>query len=314
MNKVINKMRIGIIGIGGVGGFIGAPLARYYNNEKAVEIIFICRGETLEHIKNKGLILKTANKEISVQPDIVSDDVQEIGVLDVLLITTKSYALEEVLKTYEPILKKDTVIIPLQNMVNAKEVIQSIIPDKGKILEGCIYVASNIKAPGYIEHKGGPGTVLIGGDTADEYQWLVDLLSEGGVDITYSENIKEALWSKYLFVSPVAAVTTAYHKTFGELLNDKALLVLLRAMMVEVKALAAALRVPLPEDIIEKSMDLLHKFPYQAKSSLQLDFEQQRKNEKEYLVDYVIEKSRERGIQAAHYQEVSRKISAGNKE
>lgn len=309
----INKTRIGIIGIGGVGGFIGAPLASYYTNDKAVEIVFICRGKILENIKSKGLTFKTGNQEISVRPDITSDNIQEIGVLDVLFITTKSYALRSVVEVYEPVIKKDTVIIPLQNMVNAKEVIRTAIPNKGKILEGCIYVASNIKAPGYVEHKGGPGKVFIGGDTADDYKWLVDLLSKGGVDITFCENIKEALWSKYLFVSPVAAVTTAYHKTFGDLLNDKNLLALLKAMMLEVKALSVALGIHLTDDLIEKSIDLLHKFPYEAKSSLQLDFEQHRKNEKEYLVDYVIEKSKEKGIQAIHYQEVSKKISAVNK-
>ncbi len=44
-------MRIGIIGIGGVGGYFGGKLAREYGQLGTYEIIFIARGEHLQEIK-----------------------------------------------------------------------------------------------------------------------------------------------------------------------------------------------------------------------------------------------------------------------
>jgi 2-dehydropantoate 2-reductase len=45
------KMKIGIVGIGGVGGYFGGKLAREYGNSGQHEIIFIVRGEHLSAIK-----------------------------------------------------------------------------------------------------------------------------------------------------------------------------------------------------------------------------------------------------------------------
>ncbi len=46
-------MRIGIIGIGGVGGYFGGKLAREYENSSQHEIIFVARGEHLKAIQEK---------------------------------------------------------------------------------------------------------------------------------------------------------------------------------------------------------------------------------------------------------------------
>ena len=48
-------MRIGIVGIGGVGGYFGGKLAREYENSSEHEIIFIARGQHLNAIQKNGL-------------------------------------------------------------------------------------------------------------------------------------------------------------------------------------------------------------------------------------------------------------------
>ena len=42
------KTRIGILGLGGVGGYFGGLLAKAYAKSDSIEIIFIARGETLK--------------------------------------------------------------------------------------------------------------------------------------------------------------------------------------------------------------------------------------------------------------------------
>ena len=68
------QTRIGIIGIGGVGGYFGGLLAKAYLESDAIEIIFIARGETQKTITKRGLKIVTDNDEIIVFPDLVSND------------------------------------------------------------------------------------------------------------------------------------------------------------------------------------------------------------------------------------------------
>lgn len=299
-----DTIKIGILGIGGIGGFVGAPLAKKYKNS-ASKIIFICRGETKKAIQNEGLLFESKNGTETIFPDLVSDNPAEIGVLDVLILTSKSYSIKEIIQAYKDCITSETIIITLQNVVNAEEIIRETLPEAGQIMEGCIYVASNVKKPGHVQHVGGPGKIFVGGK---ENKSLIALLAAGGLDITYVANINEILWKKYLFVAPVAAITSAYKVTFGQLLEDQNLMHILENMMIEIQSLASKNNIILTTEDIETSKDLLTKFPFESKSSLQLDFENNNQTEKKFLVDYVIENANKFGIETPFYNDVNAKI------
>jgi 2-dehydropantoate 2-reductase len=300
-----DTIKIGILGIGGIGGFVGAPLAKKYKDTNT-KIIFICRGETKNAIQNEGLVFESKGTKETIFPDLVSDNPAEIGILDVLIITSKSYSVNEILATYKDCISAETIIITLQNVVNARQIIRETLPELGQIMEGCIYVASNVKKPGHVQHVGGPGKIFVGGEK--ENKWLIDLLAAGGLDITYVDNINQILWKKYLFVAPVAGITSAYNVSFGQLLEDKNLMHTLEGMMIEIQSLASKNNISLTQEDIEASKDLLTKFPFESKSSLQLDFENNNQTEKQFLVDYVIENCKKNGILTPFYESVNEKI------
>ncbi|MEK6154720.1 2-dehydropantoate 2-reductase [Flavobacteriaceae bacterium 3-367] len=305
-------MRIGILGIGGIGGFVGAPLAKHYypENENDIEIIFICRGDTKEEIVKNGLTIKSRDKIENVRPHLVSDNPIEIGILDVLLVTTKSFSLIDAINSYRSCLDTHSTIITLQNMVNAKEVIiENFGNNEFNILDGCIYVASNIKKPGYVEHLGGPGKIFIGGNLLKTHEVLIKVFKDAEIDISFVKDMETVLWKKYLFVAPVAAITTAYNVTFGELLIDVELMLSLENMMYELRKLASIKGIDLSEMDIQTSIGLLSKFPYEAKSSLQLDYEKDNLNEKYYLVDYIIEECVKENVDYPFYKLTNIKIN-----
>ncbi len=303
-------MKIGILGIGGIGGFIGAPLARFYTkNQSRIEIVFICRGKTKTAIKEKGLLFYHDKRTEFLHPHLVSDNPNEIGKLDVLILATKSYALIDALEDFNLCLSSESIVITLQNMVNSKDLIFNKFGKDLNLLEGCIYVASNIKAPGNIEHLGGPGKIFIGGvKEKNEYTELLSVMHAAGINISYEEEILPVLWKKYLFVAPVAAITTAYDVTFGELLVNKPLMLILEDMMKELSKLAISKGVKLTNKDIESALGLLSKFPFESKSSLQIDYEQSKPNEKEFLVNYVIEECIKKGIHCPIYHQTSKLI------
>jgi len=63
-------LRIGIIGIGGVGGYFGGKLVREYEGSEQHEIIFIARGEHLKAIQKNGLRLFTKEGDYIARPKI----------------------------------------------------------------------------------------------------------------------------------------------------------------------------------------------------------------------------------------------------
>ncbi|MEG3659055.1 2-dehydropantoate 2-reductase [Arenibacter palladensis] len=307
-------MRIGILGMGGIGSFIGAKLTKHYENDEETKVIFICRNKTKEIINNDGLSLITDDGIIKSTPYLASDNPDEIGLLDLLIVATKSFSLVEAIGKYQDCLKKETIIIPLQNGVNAKNIIEANINhDSSKILEGCIYIASNIEKPGVVKHLGGPGKIFFGNNDDLDFEWVEKILVTGGLNAIYTKNIKELLWKKYLFVSPLAVMTTALDITFGELSEDSKYMAKLENMMLEVQELATKFNVTLTKKDIEDSLAMLSNFPYASKSSLQLDFENQNsQTEKHNLLDFVIENGKKFGIKVDNYEEMNEKISAAN--
>lgn len=99
--------RIGILGIGGVGGYFGGLLAKAYFKSDDYEIIFIARGESQKAIKESGLKIVTDNFETIVRPNLVSNNPEEIGKLDYLICATKTYDIEESLTSLKTVSKRN---------------------------------------------------------------------------------------------------------------------------------------------------------------------------------------------------------------
>ena len=55
-------MRVAVVGLGGVGGYLGGKLARKYAGSREHTVIFIARGAHLAAIRKEGLLLKTVKK------------------------------------------------------------------------------------------------------------------------------------------------------------------------------------------------------------------------------------------------------------
>ncbi|MDT0644831.1 2-dehydropantoate 2-reductase [Zunongwangia sp. F363] len=299
------KRKIAVLGIGGIGGFIGFQLAKFYNSRPNTEIIFITRGAAYDQIKNEGLMLEQASGTSHVFPGQVIREASECGTVDVLIIASKSHSLLSALRDYQTIIKDTTVVLTLQNMVNASELLQKNFKEINHILEGCIYVSSNIKAPGFISHKGGPGLIYVGGKDNEYTGRAIMNLLDAGVRVEFRKDIRNALWSKFPFVSPVSVVTAAYNISFGEILEDQEVKAITRGLMEEVYRLAQKEGVLLEKNAVDQALNKLYSFPYTTQTSFQLDYLSERNTEQEFLLDFVIERSREYRLDTPLYKMVT---------
>jgi 2-dehydropantoate 2-reductase len=154
-------MKIAVLGMGGVGGFYGGKLARYFSGNKNCEITFIARGKQLEAIRAHGLKVIEGENEFIAHPDIISDDSGSLGKFDVLLVCVKTYSLTEAIQSVKNNITSETIIIPLMNGIEPYENLVREFPD-AKVFQGCCYLNAFIESPGVVKFRGGFEQVLFG--------------------------------------------------------------------------------------------------------------------------------------------------------
>jgi Ketopantoate reductase len=90
-------MKVGVVGVGGVGGYFGGLLAMSGN----VDIHFLARGKHLQVIEEKGLTLVSYDKSTTIFVHATSEP-QDIGYVDLILFCVKSYDTEYAARSMEP--------------------------------------------------------------------------------------------------------------------------------------------------------------------------------------------------------------------
>jgi 2-dehydropantoate 2-reductase len=298
-------MKIAVVGIGGVGGYFGGKLALKYAGSPGHRVVFIARGEHLAAIRKEGLRLGTVEGDFRVQPDLATDDPAEAGACDLVLICVKEYHLEAAAASLAPLLHDRTLVLPLLNGVDISERLRAIL-SRGVVLSGCVYISTFLSAPGVVRQVGGSCQLFFGPEDGDAepYRFLETLLKEAGIKAELTGEIAVSLWTKYLFVSPMAGVTSRMAKSFGSVMEDEKGRGLVRGLMEEIAALARAKGIPLPPDSIETALGKIARFPYETKSSMQLDHEKGNRTEVELFIGCAVRVGRALGVPTPLHEEL----------
>ena len=298
-------MKIAVFGVGGVGGYFGGKIALKYAGSPEHQVVFIARGTHLAAIRKGGLLLKTVEGEFRATPDLATDDPAAVGPCDLVLVCVKEYALEEAAARLAPLLHAKTIVLPLLNGVDLAERLRSILP-RGVVLSGCVYISAFIEAPGIVRQAGGTCQLLFGPDDGqvEIYRPLEKLLKEAGIKAELSAAIAVSLWAKYLFVSPMAGVTSLMGLCFGDVMADEKGRGMVRGLMAEIDRLAAAKGTTLPPDSVDRGIATVERFPHATRSSMQLDYEKGGRTEVELFIGYAVRTGRTLGIPAPLHEEI----------
>ncbi len=310
----MKKFRIAVLGIGGVGGYIGAKLALYYENSHDVEVAFVCRGAHEGAIREKGLRLITPDEEMTVRPAVVSSKASVIGVVDLLICCIKSYDLESSLGELKSSIGPGTVILPLLNGVDGPERIRKQFPG-AEVWEGCIYIVSRLTAPGVVTETGNIHKLFFGADKGDAAKLLQAeaLFVQAGMDAHLSPHIVRTNWEKFHFISTIATLTSFLNKSIGEILADVVHKKMLEDLMDELRAVAGAKGIDLPNDIAVKALERMASLPFDTTSSMHSDFKRGGRTELESLTGYVVREAKAAGVNAPLYEMMYEVLKAGSK-
>ena len=283
-------MRIAVFGTGGVGGYFGGRLAH-----AGEDVTFIARGEHLRAIKTNGLIVDSLAGNFVVFPAQATDDVNDIGEVDLVIVGVKAWQVPEAARAMKPLIGPGTTVLPLQNGVDA---VSQLVDELGRavVIGGLCRIVSFVVEPGHIKHAGFTPSIVIGeidNQRTDRINLIEGVFKRAGLEITVAADIQAALWTKFLFIASFSGVGAMANAPAGVLRSDPKWSVQMIKAMEEIYALALARGIKLAPDSIDKVMASVKALPDDATSSMQRDIAAGRPSELESQNGAVVRLGRE---------------------
>jgi 2-dehydropantoate 2-reductase len=284
-------MRVAVVGVGALGGYFGALLANAGN-----DVTLIARGEQLEALRTRGLTLRShVVGDITVHP-AATDRCEEVGPVELVMMCVKTYALEAAAVQARPLVGPDTVIVPVQNGVDAAESIGQSV-GFGPVLRGTTFVNAHREGPGVVRHSGGQRLVFgeLSGAQSPRTARLCEVFLQAGITAEARSDIRLAMWEKFAGISSAGALAVA-RLPLGPVLACPETREFVRQTIIEAVAVGRAHGVMLPDDYAERFIALVTPFPAWTKPSMLVDLEAGRRLELEAINGTVVRMGRERGV------------------
>ena len=202
-------MRFAILGAGAIGAYVGAALVR-----GGSEVTLIARGEHLRALRERGVRVLSPRGDFAAHPK-ATDEIGAVAEADAVFVALKAYSLPEVAPRLAAALGPETAVIAAPGVVRHVEGTRfSIGEPDGTLSERCGRISQAFAA--------------------------------GGLKCPVERELRRELWLKLVgnaAFNPVTALTGA---TLGELGSLPEMVALLRSILEEGAAVAAALGIELP--------------------------------------------------------------------
>jgi 2-dehydropantoate 2-reductase len=251
------NMRHAILGAGGVGGLIGAALAK---SGDAVTVVL--RPEALKNYPAE-LSLESPFGSFNVPVDRATEVTQPF---DILWIAVKATHLEAALRGVANA-EQLGAIVPLLNGLDHVALLRSRFGHE-RVVPATIGVESERAAPGKIIHRSPSARLTVSSIGESRLASTIEKLRQFGFNCQFSTDEMKMLWNKLAILAPGALTTTASGMTMGEVARDPVWRKRMEAGVYEACAVATASGTPLePANFIR----FFDSFPPGARSSMQKD-------------------------------------------
>ena len=287
-------MRIVVFGAGGVGGYFGGRLA-----QAGEDVTFIARGEHLRAIKASGLRVESGTGDFVVFPAKATDDVTEVGEVDLVIVGVKAWQVPEAARAMKPMVGPRTTVLPLQNGVDA---VSQLVNELGSenVIGGLCRILSFVVEPGHIRHVGFKPSIIIGeldNRHSDRITKIEQTFKRAGLEISVAADIQVALWTKFLFIASFSGVGAIANAPAGVLRTDPKWRSQMLNAMKEIYVLAHARGIELPADAVATVMAAVDGLPEDGTSSMQRDIAAGKSSELESQNGAVVRMARESGVE-----------------
>ena len=324
-------LRYMIIGAGGTGGAVGSHLAR-----AGYDVTFIARGRHLDAMRADGLKVLKPDGDFTVDPvqACTSDEfLEKIRSCarggsgeksggedlrpDVIFVCLKGYAVDGMIPFIAEAAGPDTVVIPVLNIFGTGGKMQEKLPGI-TVTDGCIYVASEISAPGTILMKGDILRVVFGlrrdqkeGSAAKVMPVLEkvrDDLCDAGIEGILSDNIERDALRKFSYVSPQGACGLYYDVPVGAVQKPGEERDCFAGLVSEISDIADAMGIGFGEDVVKINLEITEGLAPDMTTSLQRDVARGGASEIDGLIYEVPRLAAKYGVSVPVYEKITAEL------
>ena len=280
-------MRHAILGAGGIGGLIGAALAR-----AGADVVLLMRPESITRYDGRlnveSPMLGDFNVEIRAATKLDRD-------IDALWVAVKATQLEAALPLVPANRVAGATVVPFLNGIDHMDVLRA---HYANVVAGAIRVESERITPSRIRQI----TQFLRVDLAGA-EPLAAELRDAGIPTRVSDDERAVLWEKLVFLAPVALGTTAFDAPYGGVRHDERY----RSCQEEVLAVAHAEGAAIDVDALQA---LVAGAPDTLQSSMHKDVAAGRPPELDAIAGPILRGGEKHGISVAATSELVRMVGA----
>jgi 2-dehydropantoate 2-reductase len=260
----------GILGAGALGSYYAAALSR-----AGREVHLLARGPHLDAVRSNGLTVALPTGTIHTSPNAIGTW-SEAPRVDFVIVTVKSYSLDEIAPAAMRAAEDGATLLPLLNGIDIRDRLLTLGVPAERILGGVATISVARTAPGVVERRSPFDRVIAGAWHCDQSplaEIVVSELRDAGVEARTSDEIELEQWRKFSFIVPMGIACGLTRRPMGPTIASAEGRALLAQAVSEVGAIARARGVPFTAGEEARTLENLLALPAAAKPSFLLDLE-----------------------------------------
>jgi 2-dehydropantoate 2-reductase len=212
-------MKIAIIGTGAMGSVYAGILGAGGNEVWAVDVW----AEHVEAMRARGLTVEGASGSRTVRIQATSDSA-EVGVCDLVVISTKAVDVEAAAAAAMPLLGPDTVVLPIQNGLGSADRIAAILGEERVAIGVVGGFGASMVGPAHVHHNGWE-LVRLGerhGAATERIRRIAKTWADAGFRVQVYDDVDQLVWEKLICNVCFSGTCAILERPIGAVLDDPA--------------------------------------------------------------------------------------------
>lgn len=298
-------LRVAVVGAGAVGLYYGAQLAKV-----GCDVHFLVRSG-FEEAKSFGIRVYSPLGDMHLRFPKVFRTSEEIGPVDLVLVSIKATANSVLEKLLPPLLAANSILVTLQNGLGNEEFLTHFVPPT-QILGALCFASLTRESPATVHHYDAQGRISIGEFSkkiiSSRVTALVGLLVRSGIQAGAVPTLIEERWRKLVWNIPFNGLSvTAGGVTVDRILAVPQLLSECKNLMEETVAAANALGMRIELEYPNLQLNQTYAIgPYRP--STLVDFQAGKELEIEAIWGIPLRRAESAGIKMPHLSRLYKRL------
>ena len=281
-------MRILVVGAGAVGGYFGGRLL-----QAGRDVTFLVRPRRAAELAEHGLMIRSPVGDFHrPSPPIVSQD----GLaepFDLVILSCKAFDLDGAMASFAKAVGPATAILPLLNgMRHLDRLVERFGPER--LLGGQCAISVTLGDDGAVVHLNDWHALSFGeldGCRTPRIEAVAAAMLNAGFDARLSNEIKQDMWEKWVFIAAAAGITCLMRASIGDIVAAGAA-DLASGLLEECASIAAAQGFPLREPALARARVAMTASGSFLKASMLRDIESGKRAEGDQILGDLLDHAR----------------------